>query len=51
LTVSRTKVFKRDYKRIIKRGWDTNKLDDIIKVLATGGHLDPKQYDHPLQGK
>jgi mRNA-degrading endonuclease YafQ of YafQ-DinJ toxin-antitoxin module len=37
--IRRTSQFKKDYKRLIKRGLDINKLDKVIELLATNGFL------------
>ncbi len=42
--------FKRDYKRIIKRGYDIKLLEDIIQKLANGEQLPEKNRDHNLSG-
>ena len=42
--------FKRDVKRMQKRGKDMAKLREVIQLLIGGDPL-PKQYkDHPLSG-
>lgn len=43
--------FKRDYKRIKKRGYDMSKLADIIRRLASQIPLPERFHDHPLKGK
>ena len=45
-----TKRFQKDLKRIKKRGYDMNLLSDILKKLAKGEPLPPKNHDHPLTG-
>ena len=45
-----TKQFKKDYKRMAKRGADMALLDAVIDQLRTGGTLDPKYRDHMLSG-
>lgn len=42
--------FKKDYKRIVKRGYDTNKLTAVIELLAQEQELPPKYKDHNLTG-
>jgi mRNA interferase YafQ len=50
-SLRRTAQFKKDYKRLIKRGYDKQKLFDIFALLLSGEPL-PKEYlDHPLSGK
>ncbi len=40
--------FKRDYKKIAKRGYNTKLLEDIIQKLARGEQLPAKNNDQPL---
>ena len=50
LTIKYQAAFKRDYKRIKKRGYDIRLLEKVITILAEGQPL-PKEYrDHPLIG-
>ncbi|MCL2088489.1 MAG: type II toxin-antitoxin system YafQ family toxin [Oscillospiraceae bacterium] len=42
--------FKKDYKRIEKRGYDTRKLSEIINILANEKTLSEKHRDHYLSG-
>ncbi len=42
--------FQKDLKRIQKRGYDLSLLTDVIKKLATGEELPPKNRDHQLVG-
>jgi len=46
-----TTQFKKDLKRMKKRGYDVSLLRDVIHRLAMGEQLDPKYEDHPLHGK
>ena len=48
--VKYTSRFKKDYKRLKKRGWDMDKLLDVIDILRNGGELPPQYKDHPLHG-
>lgn len=42
--------FKKDYKLILKRGYDKQLLQGVIDILVTGDKL-PKEYkDHALMG-
>lgn len=43
-------TFKKDYKRIVKRGYNVNLLNDIIQKLAKGEKLPEKNRDHQLIG-
>ena len=49
-TVKPTSRFQKDLKLINKRGYDTNKLRTVIKLLADGVELPPNYKDHPLRG-
>ncbi len=50
LTLYTTSKFRKDLKRLKKRGYDISKLDDIIDILLNEKPL-PKTYlDHPLSG-
>lgn len=50
LTIKYEASFKKDYKRIIKRGYDPRLLETVITILADGKIL-PKEYrDHALSG-
>ena len=42
--------FKKDYKKVVKRGYDTKVLENIIQKLAKGEQLSEKNKDHPLSG-
>ena len=48
--VKYTSRFKKDYKRLMKRGWDMEKLLDAIDILRSGMELPPEYRDHPLHG-
>ncbi len=50
LTIKYQTAFKKDYKRIKKRGYDTRLLKKVIELLAERQEL-PKEYrDHALSG-
>ena len=50
LTIKYETSFKKDYKRIIRRGYDTRLLETVITILAEERPL-PRQYnDHTLTG-
>ena len=46
--VKYTSRFKRDYKRMQRRGKDVQKLLDVIDMLREGQTLPPQYQDHPL---
>ena len=48
--VKYTARFKRDYKRMKKRGKDVSKFLDVIDMLREGQALPPQYQDHPLHG-
>ena len=45
-----TTQFKKDLKRIRKRGYDLSKLDDILQKLRAEESLPKKNRDHDLTG-
>jgi mRNA interferase YafQ len=48
--VRRTGQFKRDVKRMDKRGKDFSEFRGVIERLAAGQALEPRHRDHPLLG-
>ena len=46
--VQRTAKFKRQYRNILKRGYNSVLFDEVVTVLANGEPLDPKHRDHAL---
>ena len=50
LTIKLYRKFKRDYKRLQKRGYNLRLLDEVIQMLAEGKPLPAKYRDHPLSG-
>ena len=49
-SIRRDIQFKRDVKRLIKRGEDTNKLKKIIRLLLKADKLPLENKDHQLRG-
>lgn len=45
-----TSQFRRDLKRLRKRGADIAKLDDVLKTLQKEEPLDEHYHDHALTG-
>jgi mRNA interferase YafQ len=43
-----TTQFKKDYKLIVKQGFDIKKLEVVIELLQSGSHLPERYKDHPL---
>lgn len=50
LTIKYQAAFKRDYKRVKKRGYDTKLLAKVIGLLAEGNPLPAEYKDHSLSG-
>lgn len=48
--ISLTHQFEKDVKRAQKRGWEMQKLSDIILLLEKGDLQDKAYKDHPLRG-
>lgn len=46
--VKKTKAFKKDYKRVLKRGLDISKLQNVVALIANGEDLPLSLHDHPL---
>ena len=42
--------FKKDYKTIIKRGYNPQLLQDVLEILCSEQPLPPKFKDHNLTG-
>lgn len=45
-----TAKFKRDYKRLLKRGIDETRFQTVVSMLACGEDLPPSYRDHALSG-
>ncbi len=50
LTPVRSAQFRRDVKRVEKRGKDLGKLRDILMLLIADATLPASYKDHPLKG-
>ncbi len=50
-TIRRTTQFKKDVKRVLKRGKDIERLLMVVQKLAQGQVLDASYLDHPLKGE
>lgn len=50
LTIKYQTVFKKDFKRIKKRGYDLRLLEKVIECLASGQKLKEHYRDHALTG-
>jgi len=49
-TVKPTSNFRKDIKRVQRRGYDVDILEKVIEKLAAGETLDASYDDHPLKG-
>ena len=45
-----TSVFRKDTKRMRKRGKDLVKLEEVVERLVLGAELDKRHVPHPLTG-
>lgn len=45
-----TAQFRKDYKRVKKRGYDMSLLQDVLDTLISGNTLDARYRDHQLSG-
>ena len=50
LNIVSSNSFKRDLKLARKRGFDIQKLSDVVKMLASEKPLDERYKDHMLTG-
>ena len=50
LTIKYEASFRKDFKRIVKRGYNIKLLEDVIEILANGKTLPEKYKDHSLTG-
>ena len=50
LTIRYESSFKRDFKRIVKRGYNIRLLEEVIETLANSQPLPEKYRDHSLSG-
>ena len=51
LELQYTNKFKKDYRLIKKRGYDINKLKDVIEILTKNHRLPEKYREHFLTGE
>jgi len=49
-TLKFTSAYKKSYKLMIKRGFDSSLLDEVVDQLRRGLPLDEKYRDHELAG-
>ena len=50
LTIRYQTAFKKDYKRIVRRGYDVRLLEEVITILAEQRPLPEIYRDHNLSG-
>ena len=48
--IERTSRFKKDFKLILKRGYNVKLLEEVVILLAKGDPLPEKYKDHALKG-
>ena len=51
LTIKYETTFKKDFKRVVKRGYNIKLLEDVIEILANEQVMPQKYKDHSLSGK
>jgi mRNA interferase YafQ len=49
-TIFETSQFRKDLKKLKKRGKDIQKLKDVVRQIAIGEMLDTRHHDHALTG-
>lgn len=49
-TIFETSQFRKDLKKIKKRGKDIQKLKEVVRQIANGEILDARHRDHALTG-
>lgn len=50
LTIKYQSAFKRDFKRVVKRGYDVKRLEEVVELLAGEKELPSKYRAHRLSG-
>ena len=51
LKVEHSTRYKKDLKRVVRRGYNLDLLDEVVEMLEEGKALSPKYQDHALKGK
>jgi mRNA interferase YafQ len=49
-SITRSSMFKKDYKRLQKRGYEMSRLHIVIEILVNGRMLGDRYHDHSLRG-
>ena len=50
-TIRRTTQFKKDVRRMKKRGMDLSKLKEVLEKITSGQQLEAQNRDHVLVGQ
>jgi mRNA interferase YafQ len=50
LSIRYSSKFKKDFKTIVKRGYDIKKLEEVLQFLCEGQTLPVKYLNHALEG-
>lgn len=50
LKIRYSSQFKKDFKAIVKRGYDVKLLEEVVNLLVQEKSLPQKYLDHPLAG-
>ena len=51
LVIRESTAFRRDVRRLVRRGASLSRLEEIIGLLAAGKVLEPRHREHPLAGE
>ena len=51
LTIKRTTQFKRDFRRMLRQGYNMTELLEVVEKLANDETLAEKYHDHELKGE
>lgn len=49
-TIEMSSRYKKELKKMLKRGADESKILAVVDILASGDTLPPRYEDHPLHG-
>lgn len=49
--IFQTSQFRKDFKKLKKRGKVIEKLKSVVNVISAGEPLEEQHHDHPLSGK
>ena len=48
--ISTSKKYKRDLRKMLRRGYDMKKMEAVVGMLASGVSLPREYHDHQLHG-